>query len=42
LSSLGVDQGLASELFMCLRERPVGDERLAVAHPDTGRRRRQV
>jgi hypothetical protein len=33
---LGVDQELAAELFVRLRERSVGDERFAVAHPDAG------
>jgi hypothetical protein len=31
---LSVDQVLAAELFARLRERPVSDERFAVAHPD--------
>ena len=39
---LGVDQELAAELFARLCERPVGDERFAVAHPDAGRGRRRV
>ena len=39
---LGVDQELAAELFARLRERPVGDERFTVAHPDADRRRRRV
>lgn len=39
---LGVDQELAAEQFARLRERPVGDEQFAVAHPDAGRGRRRV
>ena len=37
--SLAFDQEVAAELFARLRERTVGHERLAVAHPDAGRRR---
>ena len=33
---LAVDEKLAAELFARLRERPVSDERFAVAHPDAG------
>jgi hypothetical protein len=39
---LGVDQELATELFARLRERPIDDERFAVAHSDGDRRQRQV
>src|SRR5712691_1815265 len=38
----GVDQVVAAELLACLRERTVGDEPLAVAHPHAGRRRRRL
>src|SRR5229473_8193375 len=36
---LGIDHEIAAELFARLRERTIGYEPLAVAHPDTGRRR---
>ena len=39
---LGVDQEVAAELFARLRERAVGHQPFAVAHPDAGRRRRRV
>src|SRR5437867_1828692 len=39
---LDVDEHVAAELLAGLRERTVGHEALAVAHPDAGRRRRRV
>src|SRR5439155_19234487 len=39
---LDVDEHVAAELLAGLRERPVGHEPLAVAHPDAGRRGRRV
>src|SRR5436309_1008548 len=39
---LDVDEHVAAELLAGLRERTVGHEPLAVAHPDAGRRRRRV
>src|SRR5438034_1339335 len=39
---LGVDQEVAAELFARLRERTIGQQPFAVAHPDAGRRRRWV
>src|SRR6266568_5021576 len=39
---LGVDQEVAAELLARLRERTIGHEPFAVAHPDAGRRRRWV
>src|SRR5438876_4165144 len=36
---LGLDQVIAAKLLVGLRERPVGGEGLAVAHPHRGRRR---
>src|SRR5205085_11527657 len=38
----GVDQEVAAQLFARLRERAVGDEPLALADADAGRRRRGV
>jgi hypothetical protein len=39
---LDVGRELAAELFTRLRERPVGDEHFAAAHPGAGRRRLRV
>src|SRR5437016_7941731 len=39
---LDVDEHVAAELLAGLRERTVGHEPFAVAHPDAGRRRRRV
>src|SRR5712691_1421563 len=38
----GVDQEVAAQLFARLRERTVGHEPFALAHPDAGRRRNRV
>src|SRR2546428_3540044 len=39
---LGVDQKVAAQLFARLRERTVGHEPFAFAHPDAGRRRNRM
>src|SRR2546421_7060954 len=39
---LGVDEEVAAQLLARLRERPVGYQRFAGAHPDAGRRRDRV